>query len=201
MGSNRMDQVKDSWYVQHLLEQGYKQVKYFVEPEEKVNGTLTAGILRGEGKISEHPLVFSKIHYLFLNSELLGLSEASKPHSNLSVSIYYCGDQVQGYAGVLHGGMIATMLDEAMYKCTLPFIFSRGSFSVGMTKYLNITYNKLVPTNEYLVVKCKIVNIKQGRKYTVVGTIETLSGQKGSRKVYVEAEGLFIEPKSLAEKL
>jgi uncharacterized protein (TIGR00369 family) len=49
------------------------------------------------------------------------------------------GDRYQGYAGLVHGGIIATILDEAMMRCLLAHGIT------ALTAQLQVRYKKPLP--------------------------------------------------------
>jgi len=57
---------------------------------------------------------------------------------------------LQGYTGILHGGVIATVLDGAMTHC----LFRKGIS--GLTGDLRIRYMRPVPARDEIVVKARI---------------------------------------------
>lgn len=68
---------------------------YSTLPEYAANHSLTAGTLRGPSKLAVAPLVFAK------DDE----SEA--------IVIIHLGRSLCGHDGIVHGGMVGTILDEA----------------------------------------------------------------------------------------
>jgi acyl-coenzyme A thioesterase PaaI-like protein len=64
-----------------------------------------------------------------------------------SVTAPYCGSpELEGYPGLLHGGVIAALLDGAMTNC----LFAHGT--VALTVELNVRYRAAVTCCE----ECKI---------------------------------------------
>ena len=99
------------------------------------------------------------------------------------------GTEYQGGAGFIHGGIIATVLDEVMGKvCRF-----RGVRAV--TAELNIEYLKPVPVDADLVVEGREVEMK-GRNLFLAGDIRDVSG-----KVLARGKGRFviISPKQAAK--
>jgi uncharacterized protein (TIGR00369 family) len=109
------------------------------------------------------------------------------------------GAEYQGGAGFIHGGIIATVLDEVMGKvCRF-----RGVHAV--TAELTIEYLKPVPVDVDLVVEGSEVEMT-GRNLFMVGEIRDVSG-----KVLARGKGRFVilkpkqapqagTPEELAEK-
>lgn len=67
------------------------------------------------------------------NARGLGLAFASLPDGGVEAR-FACDHVFQGYAGVLHGGVIASLLDGAMTSC----LFARGRAAV--TAELNVQF-------------------------------------------------------------
>ncbi|KAK4560525.1 hypothetical protein LTR86_005722 [Recurvomyces mirabilis] len=137
---------------------------------------LTGGTLLGEGKIEVPPLTFQD-----KESELPSL-----------VQISYIGAALCGHPGIVHGGLLATMLDEGLARACFPALPNK----VGVTASLKIDYRVPCPAESFVVLKAETTKV-EGRKAWVKGWIEILGedgGLKEGVKV-VEAEALFIEPK------
>ena len=77
--------------------------------------------------------------------------------------------QYQGATGYLHGGMIATLLDEVMAKV------SRFRKEHAVTADLTVEYRKPVPVDDELIVEGWETGC-QGRLRSREGEIRTLSG-------------------------
>ncbi|PWY81994.1 thioesterase family protein [Aspergillus heteromorphus CBS 117.55] len=134
--------------------------------------TLTAGTLAGPDKIVAPPLVFCE--------------EGGKS----LVSIFYLGPSLCGHPGIVHGGLLATLLDEAMGRCCFPALPNK----VGVTANLNLDYRRPAMAGNYAVLRAETVKV-EGRKAWVEGRIETLPEEGKEPAVLVEANALFIEPK------
>ncbi|MFX1533869.1 MAG: PaaI family thioesterase [Promethearchaeota archaeon] len=65
---------------------------------------------------------------------------------------YTIPDELCGFVGVAHGGVIATLLDEISAWTIITQLFR-----VGMTVELSIRYLKRVPTNEEITIKGRII--------------------------------------------
>lgn len=135
---------------------------------------LTGGTLLGENKIEVPPLNFSE-----KDAELPTL-----------VQISYLGSALCGHPGIVHGGLLATMLDEGLASACFPALPNK----VGVTASLKIDYRLPCPANSYVVLKAQTTKV-EGRKAWVTGWIELLDEHAGNGTKIVEAEALFIEPK------
>ena len=139
-------------------------------PESHQRHSLTAGTLLGPGKFPVPPIVFCDDRQL--------------------VSISYVGTKMCGHVGMIHGGLLATMLDEGLARCAFNSLPSK----IGVTASLTINYRKPAPADSYFVLKAETTKV-EGRKVWVRGKIEVLGEDEKPGQMLVEAEGLFIEPK------
>ncbi|KAH8662921.1 Adenylylsulfate kinase-domain-containing protein [Tricladium varicosporioides] len=146
-------------------------------PKSFKSHNLTAGTLMGAGKVVVPPFVWSE-----------------KGGKSL-VSISYLGSDLCGHPGLVHGGMLATLLDEGLARCC----FAALPNKVGMTANLNINYRAPAPAGAFVVLRAKTTKV-EGRKAWVEGHIETLVGEGEKPVILVEASALFIEPKQAAVK-
>jgi uncharacterized protein (TIGR00369 family) len=96
------------------------------------------------------------------------------------VSLPAIPDTFEGPTGYLHGGIIATLLDEAMHKA----VRARGLTS--MTGRMEIDYLRPAPSGAPLRLEGRIVS-SEGRKHW---TEARLLNSKGI--VLAESKGLFI---------
>jgi acyl-coenzyme A thioesterase PaaI-like protein len=138
---------------------------------------LTGGTLLGEDKIGVPPLTFTT-------------EDGSK-----FVSLQHLGAALCGHPGIVHGGLLATLLDEGLARCCFPALPNR----VGVTASLTINYRKPCMANQYVVLRAETTKV-EGRKAWVTGWLETLVDEtKGEVPLrLVEAEALFIEPRQAA---
>jgi len=86
----------------------------------------------------------------------------------------------QGPPGHAHGGIIATILDEAMGK------INKLSNVIALTKSMNIEYLKPVPLGQTLIVTGRAQSIN-GREHVNVAEIANDQGE-----VLARSSGLFI---------
>lgn len=134
---------------------------------------LTAGTLAGPGKITVPPYVFG-----------------DKEGTQLYV-IFHLGSDVCGHEGIVHGGLLSTILDEGLARCCFPALPNK----IGVTANLNINYRKPTRADQYLLLRAKTTKV-EGRKAYVEGQIESLPLHVSDTPVkLVEASALFIEPK------
>ncbi|MCJ1273588.1 hypothetical protein MMC21_001381 [Puttea exsequens] len=139
-------------------------------PESHKKHSLTARTLLGPGKLPVPPLVF--------------INEGKS-----LVSMSYLGTDLCGHVGIVHGGLLATLLDEGCARCG----FAALPNKIGVTASLTINYKKPTPAGSFVVLKAETTRV-EGRKVWVKAKIELLGETEEPGKVLVEAEGLFVEP-------
>jgi 3'-phosphoadenosine 5'-phosphosulfate synthase len=144
-------------------------------PEAQRSHNLTAGTLMGPGKVVVPPFVWSE-----------------KGGKSL-VSISYLGTDLCGHSGIVHGGFLATILDESLARCCFAALPSK----IGMTANLNINYRIPVPAGTFVVLRAKTTKV-EGRKAWVEGRLEALVPEGEKPVVFADASALFIEPKQAA---
>ena len=144
-------------------------------PEAIRSHNLTGGTLAGPGMIVVPPYIWNE-----------------KEGKEL-VEIFYVGNNVSGHPGIVHGGLLATMLDEGLARCCFPALPSK----VGVTANLQINYKKPTKAEQYLVLKARTIKV-EGRKAFVEGHIETMPEDGEEPEILVTADALFVEPKHAA---
>ncbi|KAL4916222.1 HotDog domain-containing protein [Aspergillus aurantiobrunneus] len=148
---------------------------YLKIPGKIRSRSLTAGTLSNSGGIVVPPVLFNN------------------KQTNTMTSIFYLGPNVSGHPGIVHGGFLATLLDEGMGRCAFPVLPNK----VGVTANLNIDYRRPAMANSYFVLRAQVVK-SEGRKAWVEARIETLPEEGQEPEVLVEAKSLFVEPKQAA---
>lgn len=138
---------------------------------------LTAGTLMGPGSVPFPPLAW------------LDAAGDRKEY----VQISFAGEQLCGHPGIVHGGYLATVLDEGLARCA----FAALPHKVGVTANLNVNYKAPCKAGQYIVLRGEVTQV-EGRKAWVKGRIETLPEGEGDPVVLAEATALYIEPKQAA---
>lgn len=147
-------------------------------PESQRGHNLTGGTLMGPGRVVVPPFTWSE-----------------KGGKSL-ISISYLGPDLCGHPGIVHGGFLATMLDEGLARCC----FAALPNKIGMTANLNINYRAPAQAEKFVVLRATTTKV-EGRKAWVEGRIETLVGEGETPLVLAEASALFIEPRQAAVSL
>lgn len=138
---------------------------------------LTAGSLQGPHKFAIMPFVFSKTPE---GAQRNGGAEGD------GLAFVHFGKNMCGYKGIVHGGLLATVFDEALARTASYGLPNR----MGVTGKLEVTYRKPVRAERFYLVETGITE-SVGRKCFVSGTLLDPS----TRQVLVEAKAVFIEPK------
>ncbi|KAM5462568.1 hypothetical protein MauCBS54593_007924 [Microsporum audouinii] len=138
--------------------------------EEERRRRLTSGCLRGSRGLS--------CQHVFYNSQ-----------ENVLKSVLFLGNALDGWPTVVHGGAIATLLDENMGRLAIENLPER----TGVTANLNITYKAPLSPGQYISVEAKFnPALSSGRKVVVEAVIRDQAG-----RVCSEATALFVYPKKL----
>jgi uncharacterized protein (TIGR00369 family) len=109
-------------------------------------------------------------------------SDAERGEARATVTL---SDAYQGYPGVVHGGIVATMLDEVSGRAVL---IDSGPDSLMVTLKLEVRYRKPTPTNTPLLVVGTVARPGQSRAQ-VHGEIRLPDGT-----VTAEAEAVVVRP-------
>ena len=90
-------------------------------------------------------------------------------------------DAFEGHPGYLHGGIIATILDETMSKSV------RAHNITAMTRHMEVNYLRPVPSGAPLRLEGRVLR-NEGRKHWTEARIFNAAGD-----VLAHSKGLFIE--------
>lgn len=124
-------------------------------------------------------------------------------HNNTTgevVAVVYLGTGTIGWPGVVHGGAIATLLDEHSARAALKDLAAGGGGGL-LTANLDITYKRPTLSSDFYVIRARAVpdealapeeRGKRGRKVWVDATVETVDS-----KACVACRALFVSPKSV----
>lgn len=112
---------------------------------------------------------------------------------------FLVGSDLNGYPGVLHGGIVATLLDEVT-GLLLSLQGHVGDASTReakdaqpgpVTAYLNTKFIGPVPTPGAILVQARMIEVKENRKWRIEGQI-----RDGKGLVLAEAEALYVKPRA-----
>lgn len=178
-------------YTQSLLKTGNYEIEHpYDVPEEQSHYSLTAGTLAGTNMIAHTPLTLVNKQSPVPDSSS---AESGEEVLREIIVLYHLGGKLCGHPGLIHGGLLATLMDESLCRCAFPCLPNK----LGVTASLNIKY--LSPTPAQSIVALRAVCVKvDGRKATVKGTISVLEEKEGepfSLRNSVSGEALVIEPR------
>ncbi|MFA7056034.1 MAG: PaaI family thioesterase [Candidatus Cloacimonadales bacterium] len=112
----------------------------------------------------------------------IGLKLKFEYSENCSISYFVVSSNFQGYHDITHGGIITTLLDEAMAK----IILFKGIEAV--TGEINVKFRRAVPTNKEIRITGRIEQEKSR-------TIKTSGKIEFDGKVCAEATATFVKMK------
>ncbi len=112
----------------------------------------------------------------------IGLKLNFEYNENKSITYYTVPEHFQGYEGITHGGIVATLLDEAMAK----IILYKGVEAV--TGEIVIKYRRPIPTNKEVKIIGEIIQEKSR-------TIKTSGRIEFDEHLCVEAYATFVKIK------
>ncbi|EGW32910.1 uncharacterized protein SPAPADRAFT_60254 [Spathaspora passalidarum NRRL Y-27907] len=165
--------------------------KSTLDIKERLFPNLTGDTLVGPDKINLRTPSLYFIQDSFLQQEQD--IEDSK-NENFAITFFHLGNKLSGHNGIVHGGLLATLLDEL--TCRLAFLNFKSKR--GVTANLNINYKQPTYTDNFVMIKCEIIK-KQGRKCWVKGDVYKVdindSNIEASENLLTSCEVLVIEPK------
>ncbi|KAL2834692.1 HotDog domain-containing protein [Aspergillus pseudoustus] len=111
--------------------------------------------VRGPGRMTVEPLVFS-----------------DKESQTMSV-VFHLGDGVAGYPGLVAGGVIATIMDEVLSRCSL----IGKERHVAVTERLDIQYLVPLSTAEFYILEARVADSGEG-SCRIEGAMKVLNSEK-----------------------
>ncbi len=113
-----------------------------------------------------------------------GLHLIFRKENDTVVADFQPREEYQGFPGVIHGGIVATVLDEALNRTAL--LSDTPAWS--MTGRLEIRYRRYVPYGPLLRVRASL-STQRGRMVQAIGTL-TLADDESA--ILAEAQGTFM---------
>ncbi|KAK9847631.1 hypothetical protein MYU51_018499 [Penicillium brevicompactum] len=166
----------------HPITQNLRSNRRFTESRPHLHApdilrgkSLLGGSLAGSDKITVPPYIFKE------------------NNGKRCVMMMHLGSDVCSHPGVVHGGLLATLLDESFVWCCFP----RLPEKVGVTANLSVDYRAPALAGSYIVLNAEIVKL-EGRKAWLEGRIETLEAGGADSTLIAEARALFVQPKQAA---
>jgi acyl-coenzyme A thioesterase PaaI-like protein len=119
----------------------------------------------------------------------IGLKLEFKMDGEWAEAQFVAMQEHQGYPGYVHGGVVSTLLDEAMGWATY------GRSIWALTGRLETRFRDIVPTHELLTVRGKIES-DRGRTLEVIAELRNADG-----KLLAESKGLMFRATGEQAKL
>ncbi|HEX2951736.1 MAG TPA: PaaI family thioesterase [Armatimonadota bacterium] len=112
----------------------------------------------------------------------IGLKLTFSHEGDAVTSTFVADNAYQGYEGIIHGGIIATLLDEVMVQC----VWAKAGSSA--TAKLNLQYRNPAPTQRPILLRGWITAVRRnGRVYETAATACLDDGT-----MLAEATGMII---------
>ncbi|KAG7662874.1 uncharacterized protein J8A68_003645 [[Candida] subhashii] len=173
------------------------QNKNTLEIEERVFPNLTGDTLAGDNKINLRTESLYFVEDYFWNHQHDDFEHIEDERDNYSLTFFHLGPKLSGHHGIVHGGLLATLLDEV--TCRLAFLNFESQR--GVTANLNINYKQPTYVDNYIMIKCTLIK-KQGRKCWVRGDVyrfdlddKPVETVETKENLLTTCEVLAIEPK------
>ena len=99
----------------------------------------------------------------------IGLQLSFREEKDTYITTFTPGPQHQGYDGIVHGGIVSTLLDEIMAR----YVYSKGINAV--TARLEIRYRRPTPVGQELTITGKI-DRQRGKMFEMTGCIQLADG-------------------------
>lgn len=162
--------------------------------ETGVSEVLTAKTLSSRAhRVLGGDHLFSALTDAHLVSDVVAFYDSTHRRLHFVVAL---GPDVCGWPGVVHGGLTAALVDEAMGHLFLA-LRSAGALPFSgpaFTASLTVDYRKRVPSPSTAVLVTAEVDSAVGRKLTMRATVS--DGPHTDATTYAEASALFVSPKA-----
>ncbi|KAJ9606441.1 hypothetical protein H2200_009402 [Cladophialophora chaetospira] len=166
---------KISWVLAHLSDPAFRPVHLSRTLTHSGTGHTLMASTWNTPKTIQHILSIYRAH-----------DEASGQTGQIR-RFYTFGDGLNAHPNLLHGGVIASILDSTMGNAIGQ---ARADYGATFTVKLTVEYKKPVTTPGTVMARAWIVKI-EGRKVWVEGVVED-----GKGNVYARAEGLWLRAKA-----
>ncbi len=107
--------------------------------------------------------------------------EVDFDNDGVLVASFFCHERYQGYDGMIHGGVIAALLDAAMVQCLM------GHGVVAYTARMNIRYIRPIKLRQHVKIRCSIKQVHFNKLFKLYAEITQ------DRKDYAIAQASFYK--------
>lgn len=122
----------------------------------------------------------------------IGLKLRFEPVPGGVEAALYAPSPYQGYPGVLHGGLVTALMDDAMWWA----VYAHHG-AVTLTAEINVRFRQPTPVEQELTVRGEVNAARAGKLFV---TAARITGPDGA--VLAEATGKFMQaPAELADQL
>ena len=104
-----------------------------------------------------------------------------------SLVLIHLGRDLCGHDGIVHGGMLAALLDEALGRTGVLSLPG----GVGFTASMTVEYRSQTLADQFVAIRTTVAR-KEGRKAWVEGVLEDLSGKALVEAKYVSTLKLHV---------
>lgn len=207
--SEEYNLVREHPYTKALIDSGKFLVDHpYLVDEDRKYYSLTAGTLAGTEMIAHTPLTLIRQPQPGTRGYIKEEGPEMPPAQQASYIVFYhLGGRLCGHKDIIHGGLLATLLDESLCRAGFPLLPNK----LGVTGSLNIKYLAPTPAGSLVVLHAWVTKL-DGRKVTVNGSLSVLGDSdlevqdigavtlENADEVYkvkrtVWAEALVIEPR------
>jgi acyl-coenzyme A thioesterase PaaI-like protein len=119
------------------------------------------------------------------------INKDNTPSQEIVLADIKLGERLNGHEGVVHGGVLALLLDD-----TMGYSFEALGVKHAVTANLHIDYRLPVPAGTLIVIKVYLKE-RVGRKLYFESQVTC---PKDGNKVYAEATSLFIIPREFYQE-
>ncbi|KAK6465594.1 HotDog domain-containing protein [Scheffersomyces coipomensis] len=168
--------------------------------KENIWPNLTGYTLKGQDKINYRSDSLYFIDEKYWNYQDINPDQGDSITNNFSITFFHLGSKLSGHEGIIHGGLLATLLDEL----TCRLAFQNFESKKGVTANLNINYKKPTYVDQFVIIKCSLIK-KIGRKCWIKGQVykfpehDSDVDNESADNLLTECEVLVIEPKWVHE--
>ncbi|KAK7203101.1 HotDog domain-containing protein [Myxozyma melibiosi] len=148
--------------------EGYVERRMWADvPQKYLDSGFLSGSLRGPGKFAVPGIVF--------------VNEEEKK----VVSVIHCGRKVCGFPRIVHGGVIASLLDECLARAAILPLPAHTAVTANLT----VNYRRPTQADQVISIETEVTE-NTDRKSLVSGVVKSAHGEK-----LAEATAVFVVPK------
>lgn len=199
--------LKEGFLSEETLEQqilAFPVYQHFIDSFQKFTSTNTKTLdvverlypnLTGATLSGPHKIAYRSQTLYFIDDYHFQFNEITDPddRDNYSITFLRLGDALSGHKGIVHGGLLATLLDEL--TCRVGFLNFESKR--GVTANLNVNYKQPTKVDSWVCIKCTVFK-KIGRKCWVKGDVYLIDETKKfleDCELLTSCEVLIVEPK------